>query len=322
MIGHKEPDFQFDFTLADELENLKKLRARRNIPEQTKDNLLIASWNLTNFGVQKRGEDHLELMADIISPFDIIAVQEIADDLGDFHKFLGLLGKKWDMVYSDTAGNKERLAYLYRTDRVRRTGLTAELAMRGYERRRITIQVSTDDPEDESFDGFNRNPYMVNFLAGKFECTIVNVHLYWSNMTWRRLETKALGRWAKSRVDKDYPPNKDIILIGDFNMPKARPGDKIFDELADVGLQIPKHGTQLVGSNLAGDYDYDELAFFPKKTKSNFADNMGVFDFDKQLFPALWDDSDRDTREKFYQYMRYYIADHRPIWAEFLRTEN
>jgi len=320
MIGHKKPDFQFTFTLADELENLKGLRERRKIPEQTKDNLMIASWNLTNFGVQKRKQDHLKIMAEIISPFDIVAVQEIADNLGDFHKLLNLLGNKWDMVYSDTAGNKERLAFLYRTDRAIRTGLTAELAMRGYERRQISIQVSTDDPEGDTFDGFNRNPYMVNFLADQFECTMVNVHLYWSNMIWRRLETMALGKWAKSRVNKDYPPNNDIILIGDFNMPEAKPGDKIFEELDKVGLQIPKYGTQLVGSNLAGDADYDELAFFPRRTKSNFTGNMGVFDFDKELFPALWKSEDREQREKFYQYVRYYIADHRPIWAEFTRN--
>lgn len=90
--------------------------------------------------------------------------------------------------------------------------------MRGYERRRIEIEnVSVD------FEGFNRNPFMQTFRADNFEFTLVNVHLYWSNFGLRRLETKALGQWASRRVDRDFPPNNDIILIGDFNMPRVDP---------------------------------------------------------------------------------------------------
>jgi endonuclease/exonuclease/phosphatase family metal-dependent hydrolase len=192
------------------------------------------------------------------------------------------------------------------------TGLAAELAMRGYERAKITIE---EVEVEGGFPGFNRNPYMMEFIAGDFIFTLVNVHLYWSNSGLRQLETMALSKWAKSRVPRDYPPNNDIIPIGDFNMPQVRPGDDIYDTASDYGLTFPKHRTNYVGSNLAGDKHYDQLAFFPSRTEEDFTDRMGVFDFDWVLFPDLYESNETG----FFQYLRYYISDHRPLWAEFRR---
>jgi hypothetical protein len=144
-----------------------------------------------------------------------VAVQEVADDVTHIRQLLALLGDGCEAIYTDVAGNQERLGYLFKTGRVR-------------------------------------------------------FHLYWSNMAWRRLEANALGKWAKSRLTKAGPPHRDIILLGDFNMPHARPGDPIYDELAVYGLTLPKHTTDLVGTNLAGDKNYDEVAFFPSHTEEDF----------------------------------------------------
>ena len=109
------------------------------------------------------------------------------------------------------------------------------------------------------------------------------------------------------------------ILIGDFNMPHARPGDDIFDQLAEFGLSLPKHTTDLIGTNLAGDKHYDEVAFFPSRTGEDFTGRISVFDFDNVIFQDLWDPSTTETRARFFQFVRYFIADHRPLWAEFHR---
>jgi endonuclease/exonuclease/phosphatase family metal-dependent hydrolase len=320
MRAHEKPTFDYDFNLQEEFENLNNHRKLedRKIPNQTPGNVLIATWNLTNFGLQERKTKHLELMANIIEPFDVIAFQEVADDLVHFLKIVSILGKDWDYLHSDIAGNKERLGFIFKTTRVQPTGLAAELAMRGYERAKIEIEGI--DPEEDPFTGFNRNPYMASFKADEFNFSLVNVHLYWSNMAWRRLETKALAKWAKSRIDKSGPPNNDIILIGDFNMPRVRPGDSIFDQLTDYGLTLPKHSTELIGTNLAGDKHYDELAFFPSRTDEDFSGNIGVFDFDNAVFKDLWESSNQENdTTKFFKYIRYYLADHRPLWGEFTR---
>jgi len=46
---------------------------------------------------------------------------------------------------------------------------------------------------------------------------------------------------------------------------------------------------------------------------------MGVLDFDNAVFPDLFNPTDRAKRLRFFQYVRYYLADHRPLWAEFKR---
>ena len=319
MRAHEKPSFSFQFDVQTELQRLAAHRQLpdRKIPAPTAQNLLIATWNLTNLGLQERDTPHLQLMADIMRPFDIVAFQEVADHIGQLNQLLGFLGNGWDVIYTDIAGNDERLGYVYKTNRVQPTGLAAELAMRGYER--ATIVIEGIDPEEDPFTGFNRNPYILGFQAGNFSFSVVNVHLYWSNMSWRRLETKALAKWAKSRITKLGPPNNDIVLIGDFNMPHVRPGDLIYDELVGFGLTLPKHSTNLVGTNLAGDNDYDQIAFFPSRTDEDFTGRMGVFDFDNAIFRDLWNDAHPNNEEKFFQYIRYYIADHRPLWAEFNR---
>jgi len=311
--AHERPTFPYDWDYPEHSVLIENHHSHRGIPDPTDDNLLIATWNLTNFGLQRRHVVHLKLMADIIRPFDLVAVQEVADNLEHFDRLIRELGTTWDAIFTDPAGNQERLAYLYNTDRVSPTGLAAELAMRPYERQRVVVEDIV-----EIFEGFNRNPYMASFMANDFAFTLVNVHLYWTSFGLRQLEAKALSKWAKRRVGKRYPPCDDIILLGDFNMPRVRPTDRIYNELVANGLAVPKYATQLIGSNLAGDRDYDEFAFFPSRTNEDFTNRMGVFDFDKVVFPDLY----QQSVDRFRTYVKYYLADHRPVWAEFRRAPN
>lgn len=41
--------------------------------------------------------------------------------------------------------------------------------------------------------------------------------------------------------------------------------------------------------------------------------SAGVFDFDDAVFRSLYEDETRD----FLAYVRYYLSDHRPLWAQF-----
>ena len=45
-----------------------------------------------DFGLQKRESRHLEVMTNIIQPFDVIAFQEVADDVDQFNTMLSILG--------------------------------------------------------------------------------------------------------------------------------------------------------------------------------------------------------------------------------------
>lgn len=164
MRSHQKPRIKFKVDLQAEIAALDNHKAHRNIPDKVRNKILIATWNLTNFGLQKRQNKHLKLIAKICSFFDIIAVQEVADDLKDFEKVMKYLGSDYSYLLTDIAGNQERLGYIYDKNKISPTGMTAELAMRGYERKSISIQIG-DELETETFDGFNRNPYFIHFQS-------------------------------------------------------------------------------------------------------------------------------------------------------------
>ena len=79
------------------------------------------------------------------------------------------------------------------------------------------------------------------------------------------------------------------------------------------GLVVPPHSSQM-GSAIASDNHYDQIAFFPGPSQERFTGAMNVFDVDGALFSDLWETR---TRQQFFSYMRYHISDHRPLWAEF-----
>ncbi|MEQ9288491.1 MAG: endonuclease/exonuclease/phosphatase family protein [Cyclobacteriaceae bacterium] len=322
MIAHKKPDLaQYDFTFnpSTEKRRLAYHFNKRGIPNKQRDKLLIATWNLTNFGAQQRTPAHLEIMAYIMSQFDIIAVQEVADNLSQFNELMSYMRGNYHYSLSDIAGNSERLGFVYNSSKVAQVGLVAELAMRGYEQRRVTIEVG-DEKEQMEFGGFNRNPYMMTFKANDFQFTLVNVHLYWSDTRIRLLETKALSNWARKRSDKglEYLPSQDIMLLGDFNMPELKQDDPYYNEITANGLTAPLHSTEYIGSNLAGDKSYDQLFFFPKHTNEDFSQGkIGVYDFDNVAFRDLWKMDKTHNKQYFFSYIRYFLADHRPLWAQF-----
>jgi endonuclease/exonuclease/phosphatase family metal-dependent hydrolase len=316
-----KPSFEYAYNVATQiaaLRNYRDTKPGRAIPAKASDRLLVASWNIANLGLQERRERDYRLLAEMISWFDLVAIQEVNDNLVGLRGILRHLasmpaGGSWRTLFSDKAGNNERLAYIYDASKVTVCDKVGEIAIPPSEQR--YIRVDSDSPE---FRGFDRNPYLAAFQCGAFDFVIVNVHLYFGSdsaagdIARRRNETYAVGRWADLRRSSDYSYSPETIVIGDFNMPQAEWGDPIYDALVARGLYIPAHSTEVGGTNLAGDKHYDQIAFFPGATEMrNTA--VGVFDFDGALFAHLW----QTRRAEFREYMRYYISDHRLLWAEF-----
>lgn len=97
----------------------------------------IATWNLREFGGTKHGGrdtyEPLYYMAEIISQFDIVALQEVREDLAEFHRLLRILGEEWDYVATDVtdhgAGNGERMVFAYNRMRARFRNIAGELTL-------------------------------------------------------------------------------------------------------------------------------------------------------------------------------------------------
>lgn len=311
-----KPRFDYSYDREHELAALRAYRKEkpgRRIPAKARDRLLVGTWNVANLGVQDRLDDDYALIAEVVSWFDLVAVQEVNDDLRGIEAIHDHLPARYDLLFSDASGNRERQAFLYDSRKVKRLREVGRIAIPPSQLPKIARQGTTTP-----FTGFDRGPYLASFEAGAFRFALLNVHLFYGSdaapdLDRRTLETFAVAWWA-DRTHRDRNSYVgDIVPLGDFNLPKAVAGDRIFDALVALGLETPAHSSQ-IGSAIASDNQYDQIAFFPGATKDRFTGACNVFDFDGALFQDLWA---QRTPTQFRDYVRYHISDHRPLWAEF-----
>lgn len=105
------------------------------LPERRSDSVIIGSFNIRKLGaIANRTPQSWEFLENTLQRFDLIAVQEIMDDLSGLEHLLDLLGDDYGMVVSDVTGakpgspgNKERLGYLFNWKRVTRTALASDI---------------------------------------------------------------------------------------------------------------------------------------------------------------------------------------------------
>jgi endonuclease/exonuclease/phosphatase family metal-dependent hydrolase len=311
-----KPTFPYDYIFNTQVQELRQHKITRAIPAKAPDRLLIATWNIANLGVQERRPKDRKLIAEILSWFDIVAIQETNANwthLRDIQH--GQLNDQFRLLLSDAGGNNERMAFLYDAAKVRPLELVGEVSFPPADYHNVKLPGIA-----QAFKGFDRNPYFATFEAGNFSFTLANVHLFFggtaqADIDRRALETFAVARWADREASSNFTFTRDIIALGDFNMPKAVAGDPIFEALTARGLVLPGHSTQ-VGSSVASDAQYDQIAFFPGPTQNDFTGQKGVFDFDAVLFRDLW----QQSQVNFKTYIKYYVSDHRPMWAEFRIT--
>ncbi len=314
-----QPDFDFDFDPTEQVTALRQWRDTkpgRAIPAKQDGMLLLGSWNIANLGDsgQVRDDRDLPLMAEILGWFDLIAVQEVKENLGDLMKVKALM-PGYDVVLSDQTGNGERMVFLYDSAKVNRLALVGEIDISPKDQRHIKIPNST-----QKFTGFDRAPYMVAFEKDGFVMTVVNVHLFFGSdsqrsINRRALETYAVGRWGDLRRKRGRAFSHNLVVIGDMNMPVADVGDEVFEALTKRGLHIPEHQSR-IGTTITEGKHYDQLAFFPGGAGEAYVQD-GVFDFDGAVFADLWASR---TEKEFEAFVRYHLSDHRPIWVQF-RTD-
>ena len=136
-------------------------------------NLLIGTWNIRHFGdvtekwrsepgdQPKRDLGALRYIAEIISRFDVVAVQEVRENIKCLCHMLRLLGEDWAMILMDvtkgSAGNDERRAFVFDTRRVKPSGLARELVLPDEWAERVGDDVFARQ--------FARTPYAVSFKS-------------------------------------------------------------------------------------------------------------------------------------------------------------
>jgi endonuclease/exonuclease/phosphatase family metal-dependent hydrolase len=308
-----KPKFAFEYDLNAEITRLRDHKKERTIPKREKGKLLVATWNIANLGAQQRRDKDLSLIAEIVSWFDVIAIQECRESFGDLFDIHNKLPDSYRVIMSDASGNNERMAFLYDSKKLTVLEEVGEIAFPPSRYKSIKLP-----GVKEQFNGFDRTPYLVAFSAGKTSLMLVNVHLYFGDdspqsLARRSLETFAVAKWVDLRRKSPYSFTRELVALGDFNMPKSDPADPIFKALTRLGLDVPEHSTQ-IASSIASDANYDQIAFLPETTKDLFTGLKGVFDYDAVIFPDLWKGGTNSTN--FKAYLRYYMSDHRPMWVQ------
>jgi endonuclease/exonuclease/phosphatase family metal-dependent hydrolase len=308
-------DAGFPVDTAGEVEALRAHARLRGIPKRAPDRLLLATWNIANLGLQKRTDPaDYTLLAEVVRWFDVVAIQEVNDNLDGLRAVKAQLPAAYRILFSDASGNRERGAFVYDSRKVRLLDKIGRLSIPPSQLPHIRLPDS-----QESFPGFDRGPYMAAFQAREFRFLLINVHLYFggdnpADMGRRALETYAVAWWAQRRHKSRYAYVPDIMPLGDFNLPMLDERDPIYRALKSRGLTLPAEHriSQVGGSSLQGLKHYDQVAFFPNETTE--LAQIAVFDFDNVLFRDVFE---RRTLTQYLAYTRFHISDHRPLWAEF-----
>ncbi|NQV31633.1 MAG: endonuclease/exonuclease/phosphatase family protein [Phycisphaeraceae bacterium] len=340
MPSFGKPSPPLNYSLAFEKRAISRWLSSRNVPEKEEGKLLLASWNVANLGEQKRDSKDLKLIAHLMSRFELIAVQEVKDNLDHFSKVVEFMDGDYDWIVNDTGGNNERLGYVYDTRKVSLGKLFAEIAIP--ERQFIKHDVVGSYEKggqtrvevyfQHEFTPFDRNPFVGTFSAGKISFTLVNVHLYFGGFknaakieerakyARRVLEILMLSKWANKRRKGKNTYDRDIILLGDMNVPKMDSTEAAFRALQKSGLQPQDYFTKTGGSNLSGAKAYDQMAI-TEGTIKNRLGKYDVFDFDAAVFAGKWEDlveahGEKKALSKFNSYVKFHVSDHRPLWMQ------
>lgn len=321
---------------AKRLLELKAALASSGIPKRRVDgNLLLATWNIREFGKSKfglRSYESLHYIAEIIDHFDLIAVQEVRDDLTILNRLINILGSWWKVLLTDVTegrpGNRERMAFLYDSRKLSFGGLAGEI---------VLPPAAKKGGGYLAADQLARTPYMVGFRAGWFKFTICTTHILYGdsvkNDPRRVQEIRELAAFLAARASETHAWAKNMIILGDFNI--FAPKDATMSAIRDAGFVIPPQ-LESLPSNALKNKHYDQIGFIaPSITDRLDLCSAGVFDLfqtlytveDEQIYASsmgngyenLKDGRPRDDAQKrrYYRDWRtYQMSDHLPMWIE------
>lgn len=317
------------------IERLLRLRQRlsKEVPGRTQEEtLLLATWNIRDFDKSSygyRSEEAMHYIAEVVSRFDLVAIQEVYHDLSGLERLMRLLGRNWKYIVSDvtegSAGNRERMAFVYDTRKVTFSGVCGELVLPPQKVDGKTIAV----------DQIARTPYIVGFRSGWTNFLLTSVHIIWGESKAepdRRVrEIEAVAKALKKRSMDKKSWSKNLIVLGDFNI--FEPDDATMKALTKHGFRLPEELTTVSYSNAARNRNYDQIMFRVRKDRLTTTGAAGVFD----VLDVVYRDDDETTYvpdmgesyltttagaarknpSSYYKAWRtHQISDHFPMWVE------
>lgn len=340
-------------------ERLLKIRRRMDDLRRRKsdDSLLLATWNIRDFDSNKFGfgprlAESYYYIAELISCFDLVAVQEVNRDLTALNKVMKILGRQWDYIATDTTegpgGNGERMAFVYNKDKVAFRRVAGEVVLPDGQLIVSPKKAKVDGAtiQTEAKQQFARSPYLVTFQAGWFRFSLCTVHIYYgadsgAQLARRVAEIETLVKFFADRQDSDTKRELDArgavenyILLGDFNV--VSPDHLTMRALTSHDFHVPQ---AIDGAKVRkqGDHFYDQIAVRVKDERFEvmgggmvdiFADVFCDNDEDLAVYRGHMPDKDPEaggqaaaTEAALYRKWRtWQMSDHSPLWIQ-IRTD-
>lgn len=306
---------------------LQELRAEldNQIPPKWLDhNLLIGTWNIRCFGnvtkkwvstpsdTPKRDLHSLLCIAEIVSRFDVVAIQEVTGNLRALRymlKYLNYPDPHWGLILTDVTrgdpGNKERLAFVFDKRRANLSGLACEL---------VIPEDKVPDAEAATLRQFARTPYAVSFISGNRTFILVTLHVIYGNVSNREAELKKIAEWLADWAKEVNAWDHNLIALGDFNTDRKE--DDLYKAFTSTGLKAPQELDDVrrtIFAHSAGESFYDQIAWFTGEQGApclslKYTGRAGGFDFVDHVL------KDRALSKTS---LSWRISDHLPLHVEF-----
>jgi hypothetical protein len=338
--------------------SLAPVRAQRD-----DHSFLLATWNIRDFDSNKFGwgprqPESFYYLAEVIDCFDLVAIQEVTRDLRPFERLVEILGRnEWDYLLTDvtegTSGNQERMAYLYRRDKVRFRRISGEIVLPEGQLIVPPDKVGSSGGEGPDVEQptvpqvgqqFARSPYLVTFQSGWFRFSLCTVHIYFGDDSGAQLqrriqEIRSLVKFFAKRQDKEIKQAKEsgaksgqealvenYILLGDFNV--VSPEHETMQALKSEGFRVPE---AIDGDAIADrGHFYDQIAVRVKDPRFKVTGG-GIIPVFRDVFT---DEQEPDYRhlvpappapkpgkkpvtpmEQYRRWCTWQMSDHSPLWV-------
>lgn len=290
--------------------NLRALRKQLDAqipPKNLESDLLLATWNIRDFdkgnrkGYGERAPETFFYIAEVLSRFDFIAVQEI-NELEEWEKVLRILGPSWEWIATDvtegTGGNDERLTYLFDKRKVWFQNIAGEIVLPANllisanvkpkpgdeDKIETTVEIEDGDKgkteEKTVGNQFRRTPFGALFQSAWFKFEICTVHIYYGSdekgpeLEERVQEIQRIGEFFGKRAKKDFAEGRSLILLGDFNI--VGHDHETMEALLSSGFEVPAALREAPPTNIKKTMYYDQIAFRARPGDLEYLETKGA----------------------------------------------
>lgn len=328
--------------------------------KDAEDHMLLGTWNIRDFGKAEnlrkgRGprlpETHFYI-AEVISRFDFVAVQEV-NDLPEWARVMRILGPDWDFIATDVTdpelgGNGERLTFVFDSRKVRFRHIAGEIVLPPD---KLVSENVVPEADDEGASGevagqpvgrqFARSPFVASFRSNWFKFDICTVHIYYGEEHGEKLrrrvaEIREIAEYFGSRAVDALESGTSLILLGDFNV--VGPEHETMAALLASGFKTA--GTlENIASNIGRDKYYDQIVFHTRPGVLEYSETptpdgkprAGIFEIFRNVFTeaqlddyqsaasatTAGDDKTGDELRDYYlDWRTYQFSDHLPMWIQ------